>query len=100
MLKKGQRYDIVVTMDQEDMADDFWLRAIPQAACSDNDSSNNIKAIIHYGSSNSTPTTSAYSFTDECVDEDLTDLVPYLAKDADSSYWSNETVATVGYNGQ
>ncbi|CAD0085750.1 unnamed protein product, partial [Aureobasidium vineae] len=97
-ISMGQRYDIVVKMDQEDTADDFWLRAIPQAACSDNDSSDNIKAIIHYGSSSSTPTTSAYSYTDECVDEDLTDLVPYLAKDADSSYWSNETVATVGFN--
>jgi FtsP/CotA-like multicopper oxidase with cupredoxin domain len=30
----GQRYDIVVTADQASVADNFWLRAIPQAACS------------------------------------------------------------------
>lgn len=85
-------------MDQASVASDFWLRAIPQAACSDNDNSENIKGIIHYGNSTSTPTTSDYSFTDECVDEDLSDLVPYLAVDGDSSYWSKSEGVAVASN--
>lgn len=94
----GQRYDIVVTMDQAAVASDFWIRAIPQAACSENDSTDNIKGILHYGSSDSTPTTTAYSFTDECVDEDMSNLVPYLSMDAESSYWEKTEDAAVSFN--
>lgn len=85
-------------MDQASVASDFWLRAIPQAACSDNDSTENIKGIIHYGNSTSTPTTGDYSFTDECVDEDMSDLVPYLAVNGDTSYWSESEGVAVASN--
>lgn len=71
----GQRYDVIVTADQASVASDFWLRAIPQSACSDNDNTDDIKGIIHYGSSTDTPSTSAYDYTDACVDEDSSDLV-------------------------
>lgn len=43
----GQRYDVIITADQASVADSFWVRAIPQAACSDNDSTDNIKGIVH-----------------------------------------------------
>lgn len=42
----GQRYDVIVTADQASVADSFWVRATPQSACSDNDSTDNIKGII------------------------------------------------------
>ncbi|KAF1344333.1 Cupredoxin [Delphinella strobiligena] len=94
----GERYDVIVTMDQASVATDFWLRAIPQIACSDNDSTDNIKAIVHYNDSSSTPTTTGYSYTDSCDDESLSDLVPYVSVDADSSYWSQNESVTVAFN--
>ncbi|KAL4948633.1 laccase [Aspergillus filifer] len=74
----GQRYDIIVTANQASVADSFWLRAIPQAACSENESTNNIKGIIYYGDSTSTPDTIAYTYTDSCVDEDPSNLTPIV----------------------
>ncbi|KAH7362103.1 laccase-1 [Plectosphaerella cucumerina] len=93
----GQRYDIIVTADQADVADNFWMRAIPQSACSDNDNVDNIKGIIYYGDSASTPTTTGYSFTDSCDDE-TDNLVPYVSKTVESANWSDLEVATVGRN--
>ncbi|KAL3469804.1 laccase [Aspergillus californicus] len=74
----GQRYDVIITADQASTADSFWLRAIPQEACSENDSANNIRGIIYYGDSTSTPETSAYDYTDSCSDEDPADLAPMV----------------------
>ncbi|KAH8890320.1 multicopper oxidase [Thozetella sp. PMI_491] len=94
----GQRYDIIVTADQASTADNFWMRAIPQAACSDNDSTDNIKGIVYYGSTPGTPSTSAYSYTDSCTDEDVSSLVPYLSKTVDAASWDDSEAATVGKN--
>ncbi|RYP66628.1 hypothetical protein DL771_007697 [Monosporascus sp. 5C6A] len=76
----GQRYDIILTADQAAVATDFWMRAIPQVACSDNDSADNIKAIVHYGDSTATPSTTGFEYTDSCHDEDLSNLVPIVRK--------------------
>lgn len=46
----GQRYDIVVTADQSNVASDFWIRAVPDAFCSRNANRNNIRGIVHYNS--------------------------------------------------
>ena len=82
----GQRYDIIVT-GKERTSGNFWLRAIPQEACSETDALNNIKGIIRYdNSSTADPTTSAYSYTDSCADEAATNLVPYLAINASDRY--------------
>lgn len=94
----GQRYDVIVLADQEDVADSFWMRAIPQIACSNNDNTDNIKGIVYYGTSTTTPNTTAYAYTDACVDEDSSDLVPYLSLDASDSSWSADEVVTVGKN--
>lgn len=77
----GQRYDIIVTATET--TGDFWMRAIPQESCSDNDNVDNILGIVRYdGSSTADPTTSAYSdLTDSCDDEDSANLVPYVAID-------------------
>lgn len=85
--------------DQSSIADNFWMRAIPQEACSDNDSTDNIKGIVYYGDSASTPTTTGYSYTDSCDDEDLSDLVPYLSQSAASSpYYDSSEPVTLGTN--
>jgi FtsP/CotA-like multicopper oxidase with cupredoxin domain len=80
----GQRYDIVVTADQGDVADSFWARPIPQSSCSENDNSDNIRAIVYYGDSTETPSTSGYAYTDSCDDE-TSNLVPQVAKSVSSA---------------
>ncbi|KAH8585412.1 extracellular dihydrogeodin oxidase/laccase [Bisporella sp. PMI_857] len=91
----GQRYDIIVTADQTE--GDFWMRAIPQSACSDNDNSNDIKGIVRYDStSTSDPTTSAYTYTDSCEDEDMSNLVPYVTLDASDVTLEDDEAVTVG----
>jgi FtsP/CotA-like multicopper oxidase with cupredoxin domain len=75
----GQRYDVIVKADQTS-ATDFWMRAIPMAACSANTNQLGIKGIVHYSSSNAEPTTTAYTYVDECADEPAVSLVPVLAK--------------------
>lgn len=93
----GQRYDVIITADQASVASDFWLRAIPQSACSDNDNTDDIKGIIYYGSSPSTPSTSAYDYSDSCDDE-TDNIVPYLSKTVGDSSSTNLEAASVGFN--
>ncbi|KAF2678339.1 multicopper oxidase [Lentithecium fluviatile CBS 122367] len=94
----GQRYDIVVTADQASTADAFWMRAIPQSACSENDNENDIRGIVYYGNTISTPSTSAYDYDDSCEDE-TANIVPYLSKTvgSDPSLTADEP-ATVAFN--
>lgn len=93
----GQRYDVVITADQADVADSFWMRAIPQSACSENDSEDNIKGIVFYGDSTSTPSTTGYDYVDSCDDE-TDNIVPYLSKTVDDANWSDLESATVSKN--
>ncbi|KAJ5967657.1 hypothetical protein N7501_003905 [Penicillium viridicatum] len=82
----GQRYDIIVIAKQLKEGA-FWLRAIPQSAYSETDAASKVKGIIRYGnSSTANPTTSAYSYTDSCADEDPSNLIPYLKLDASETY--------------
>nr|AAY99671.1 laccase 3 [Cryphonectria parasitica] len=84
----GQRYDVIVTADAP--SDNYWMRAIAQLACSDNDNPDNIKAIIRYSdaansTADPTSTATADASVDECVDEPAASLVPYLAIPAGGS---------------
>ncbi|CAI7599130.1 unnamed protein product [Penicillium crustosum] len=82
----GQRYDVIVTAKNL-TSGNFWLRAIPQEACSETDAVDNVKGIIRYNSTSTTdPTTSAYSYTDSCADEASSDLIPYLAINVSETY--------------
>lgn len=45
----GQRYDLVVTANESATASDFWIRSIPQLACSNNANPDDILGIFHYG---------------------------------------------------
>lgn len=84
-ISMGQRYDIIV--EASALADNYWLRAIAQTSCSDNANADNIKGIIRYSTSDTTanPTSSvtANAAVDDCRDEHLDDLIPYLAVDAE-----------------
>ncbi|CAK1359430.1 Laccase-2 [Cercospora beticola] len=82
----GQRYDVIITADQGDVASDFWLRAVPDSFCSDNDNSDDIKGIIHYDSSTGTPQTSSQVYDQlDCFGEKSKSLVPYLPLDASTA---------------
>ncbi|KAH7355718.1 multicopper oxidase [Pyrenochaeta sp. MPI-SDFR-AT-0127] len=93
----GQRYDIIVTADQASTAENFWLRAIPQSACSENDNVDDIRGIVYYGASPSSPSTSAYDYEDSCSDE-TANLIPYISKTVDSESSTMQEIATVGFN--
>ncbi|XP_044716387.1 multicopper oxidase domain-containing protein [Hirsutella rhossiliensis] len=75
----GQRYDVIVSADQAHVAENFWMRAIPQSSCSNVNNSDNVRAVVHYGERPSTPSTLGYSFTDSCDDEK--NLSPHITKD-------------------
>lgn len=86
----GQRYDVIVNA-KDLTSGNFWLRAIPQEACSETSAVDNVKGIIRYDSSSTAdPTTSAYSYTDSCADEDSSNLVPYLPLNASDTYTYGE----------
>ncbi|CAJ2508541.1 Uu.00g135670.m01.CDS01 [Anthostomella pinea] len=78
----GQRYDVIVEADQGE--GDFWLRAYPDMACSaENEMVNDIKGIVRYDAASHTdPASSAYQYTEDCHDEPMSSLVPYVAIDA------------------
>lgn len=91
----GERYDVVVNMNQT--AGDYWIRAIPQTFCSDNDNADDIKGILRYDStSTSDPTTSAYTYDDNCDDEDMANLVPFYAMNASDGEEEDDFAVTVG----
>lgn len=91
----GQRYDIIVTA-KDLTSGDLWLRAIAREACSESDAVDNVKGIIRYNNtSTADPTTSAYDYTDSCADEELTNLVPYLAINASDVTITNSVTAGV-----
>ncbi|CAN8101197.1 unnamed protein product [Discula destructiva] len=74
----GQRYDVIVTATES--TGNFWMRAIPQESCSDNDNVDNILGIVRYdAASTDEPTTTSYTLDDSCDDEDASNVVPYLA---------------------
>ncbi|CAK4031162.1 multicopper oxidase [Lecanosticta acicola] len=96
----GQRYDVILTANQSSVASDFWLRAIPDDFCSDNYNGDDIKGIIHYGTSTGTPTTSAPDYdAKSCYGEPAASLVPYLSQTASSSgSLSSDLAVTIGLN--
>ncbi|EUC27967.1 multicopper oxidase [Bipolaris zeicola 26-R-13] len=95
----GQRYDIIVTANQASTAENFWMRAIPQSACSDVENANDIRGIVYYGSSPSIPSSSAYNYTDSCGDE-TDNLIPYVAKTVSEPNSKKAEIATVGSNSE
>ncbi|ETS82116.1 hypothetical protein PFICI_07118 [Pestalotiopsis fici W106-1] len=79
----GQRYDVIVTANQK--PGNYWLRSVPQTACSAaNVQTLNIKGIFNYDSVDvKTPKSTTSVSKDDCDDE--SDLVPYVELDVDQS---------------
>ncbi|KAF2203618.1 hypothetical protein GQ43DRAFT_411263 [Delitschia confertaspora ATCC 74209] len=75
----GQRYEVLVKADQP--VGDYWMRSDNQNACGAvTTQAKDIKGIIRYvGSAGGTPTSTAYSYTDECTDEPMISLAPILS---------------------
>lgn len=95
----GQRYDVIVKADQVSVAKNFWLRAIPQNACSENANPTNVKGIIYYGDAPSIPTTTGYSYVDSCVDEDMSDLTPIVSETVSGPFYNKSEPVSLGKNG-
>ncbi|KAF2115268.1 laccase-1 [Lophiotrema nucula] len=91
----GQRYDIIVEAnDGVAGVGDYWMRAIPQLACSNNNNPDDVRAIIRYDSSSTaTPSTSAWNQTDACEDVPLASLVPHLSQSVSDPTGENLDVA-------
>lgn len=76
----GQRYDVIVEADQP--VGSYFLRADNQNACAGTVQALDIRAVVNYsGSSTSTPTSTGYNYTSECVDEPYASLVPVVPLD-------------------
>ncbi|KAJ5794891.1 Multicopper oxidase type 3 [Penicillium paradoxum] len=102
-LGMGQRYDVIITANQEPVANSFWMRAIPASACSKNDMAGNIRGIVYYDDHPTEPQTNPYPSTNICEDELLTNLVPHLPKDVDppiSPAWNSNVIVNNTRNEQ
>ncbi|KAL2817575.1 Cupredoxin [Aspergillus granulosus] len=96
----GQRYDVIINANQAAVADSFWLRAIPQQACSDIENIDNIRGILHYSDQPSIPETSPFPFEDSCLDEPANTLIPKVPRNVQPPDWQETTLASVGRNPQ
>lgn len=88
ILGSGQRYDVVVEANQDGPA--YWLRAIYQTACNNNDNDNkdNILGIIRYTGSDvgQDPTTTvSTAISNSCGDEPYKNLVPWVSHQVGNS---------------
>ncbi|ETS76617.1 hypothetical protein PFICI_12004 [Pestalotiopsis fici W106-1] len=88
ILASGQRYDVIVEANQD--VDNYWLRAIYQTACNNNDNDNkdNILGVVRYNGSDATqdPASTVDSdIDDSCGDEPYDSLVPWLSHEVGDS---------------
>ncbi|KAK8189901.1 Cupredoxin [Phyllosticta capitalensis] len=79
-INSGQRYDLIVTADQE--VGSYWMRSDNQNACAGIRQSTDIKAVFQYSGASGTPTSTAYNYTSECRDEDPALHTPIVTRDA------------------
>jgi FtsP/CotA-like multicopper oxidase with cupredoxin domain len=78
----GQRYEVIVEATSQS-GGNFWLRADNQNACASTVQALDIKAIVRYeDAEDQLPTSTAYTYTGECVDEPAASLIPILPLNA------------------
>ncbi|KAL9106234.1 MAG: hypothetical protein Q9227_008702 [Pyrenula ochraceoflavens] len=95
----GQRYDLILNANQT--TSDYWMRAVPQVTCSDNNSTDNIRGIVRYDSSStSDPTSTGYDLSDDCDDMPMASLVPYVSLDAGTAVSSEELPISIALNSE
>lgn len=76
------------------------MRSDNQNACATITHATNIKGIVNYvGADLATPTSTAYTYTDECVDEPYTSLVPIVPQIAGKESENITKTVVVGGNG-
>ncbi|KAF2097731.1 hypothetical protein NA57DRAFT_40734, partial [Rhizodiscina lignyota] len=81
----GQRYNVIVEANQSGNQS-YWMRSDNQNSCAGTVQAKNIKAIVNYsGGPTGLPTSTAYNYTDECIDEPYDKLVPYVSLDASTA---------------
>ncbi|KAI9708583.1 MAG: hypothetical protein M1820_003801 [Bogoriella megaspora] len=94
----GQRYEIIVEADQP--VGDYWMRSDNMDVCAVLTQATNIKGMVHYlGGPMAKPTSTAYNYTKDCVDEpaaSLVPVVPYTVGAEDQEY--DETVVVSAAN--
>jgi hypothetical protein len=72
------------------------MRADNQESCSHTVQNRDIKAIFSYSGSKSVqPNSTAYSYTDECIDETASNLVPHVALNAGAANFTEGTLDVV-----
>ncbi|KAF1981848.1 multicopper oxidase [Aulographum hederae CBS 113979] len=93
----GERYNLVVEADQP--VGDYFMRSDNQNACAGLIQALDIKGIVRYeGSAGVTPTSTAWNYTSECVDEPLASLVPIVPINAGTSDISSLKDVTISQN--
>jgi FtsP/CotA-like multicopper oxidase with cupredoxin domain len=91
----GQRYNIIVNTNQA--ADNYWMRADNQNACAGTVQGLDIKAIVRYSNAptGTLPTSTAYNYTTECVDEPYASLIPVVPINAGAPDFTEGTLDVV-----
>lgn len=94
----GQRYEVLVTFNQP--VNNYWMRSDVQTSCSSVTQGKNIKGVVSYSGASTTavPTTTAYTYTDSCLDEPAASLVPAYAMNVGGSSVSQTETFTVAKN--
>lgn len=83
----GQRYDVVIHMNQT--VANYWFRAEVQTNCGANANNYNIQSIFSYeGAGSGDPNSSKTDYTMSCTDEP--NLVPYVKKDVPSDSFASQ----------
>lgn len=90
---EGQRYDLVFTANQTMHTTEgtFWMRATIQLSCSQN-LNPDVLGIVRYGKGTADPSSTAWAdnAVEDCSDEDMANLVPYVSIAASDSPMVNE----------
>jgi FtsP/CotA-like multicopper oxidase with cupredoxin domain len=96
----GQRYDIIVTANA--VADNYWMRAIIQESCSNNANPANVMGIVRYDSTSTADPVSVVNAdgnVDDCDDEDLSLIVPYVALDVETDTVEDDFTVSLKFGG-
>lgn len=87
----GQRYDVMINANQT--VDNYWFRVSVGTACGSNNiiaSGIQMGAILSYsGASSNNPTSTGVTMRTTCIDEDRSNLVPFVPNTVPSSVVGN-----------
>ncbi|KAJ6023623.1 hypothetical protein N7499_009019 [Penicillium canescens] len=90
----GQRYNVIGKVDQVSVAKNFRLQCLLGKREPNQRHGNDILRWLA-----STPSTTGYSFTDSCVDEDMSNLTPIVSETVFSPFYNKSEAVSLGKNG-